>query len=431
MRRVVAPAGRPIGTTKGEVVNLPMAASAVLALQRSAGNAAVAALLQRTPKARTLPNEPQSLSAFSSVAGEIAIDTQEETLGPLSEYFKGGQGHDRAGLNVEVRFPQADMAAKAGDAKAEKKVRDGLASIALAMFNLHDRSTGQPRVDVVKFLDLNLTQFGGQEAHYRFASVARKFATVAGKSTLSEVDVVVERLGPRRPAPKPLDRNRRLDLENRFSSFGYTRQSIDLRLKHVIDFKPDEFDRVLQALELLPPDVLGSVRDLVWTRSQLRRAPKGEPGEYEYTSKPLVRRLTLYDDAFAFDDDAFLKLLAHEIGHGVSFKPSETAGPTKTLAASAEYQAAAKLDGGLNGAITEYGRTNFDEHFAEAFSYFATEPDTLKLLRPNLFAFFVLQQKTGVAPPTAPPPKAGGSGSGSGTVTPMLARRARGPGAGA
>jgi hypothetical protein len=48
-------------------------------------------------------------------------------------------------------------------------------------------------------------------------------------------------------------------------------------------------------------------------------------------------------------------------------------------------------DGGK--AITKYGKKSWEEHYAEAYSMFIAERATMKVMRPNLFAWFEKQQQ--------------------------------------
>ena len=50
-----------------------------------------------------------------------------------------------------------------------------------------------------------------------------------------------------------------------------------------------------------------------------------------------------------------------------------------------KFREAAAKDGGK--AVSAYGDQDFQEAFAEAYSLYITSPDTLKALRPNVFAF--------------------------------------------
>jgi hypothetical protein len=384
--------------------------AAILGLQRSAGNAAVGAWLGRAPAAlvardRKLPEEPTKLDDFKSVAKEIHFD-DEVTFGSLDVHFApGAGGHNRDGLSVSVRFPEGDLAAKKGDEKSEQRLIKGLRSIAVTIFGLHDKSKGAPRVDVVQLLDLNLSAFGGQDAHYRFASVARKFTGSGASKTPTEVDVTIEMLHPRRPPLQDWDKlsaDRKTALRKRFDSFGFTPKSPGIDTSDLLEWDTNRFAKVMQALEVIPDDMLSGVRDIVWLRAMAKLGPKGEAGEYGWSGGPSpVRTIRLYQDAFSSDDE-LIGLIAHEVGHAISGRPAEGASGGTVLAASPSYRQAANLDGGLQAAVTVYGRTDWDEHYAEAYSKFLTEPETFAILRPNLNKWFKAQQDKAKPKPPAP-----------------------------
>jgi hypothetical protein len=42
----------------------------------------------------------------------------------------------------------------------------------------------------------------------------------------------------------------------------------------------------------------------------------------------------------------------------------------------------------LKGGVTEYGNTDWSELYAECFALYTTDPATLKLIRPNVYAYF-------------------------------------------
>jgi hypothetical protein len=365
---------------------VPMPAAAVLALQRSAGNRAVAAMLSR----RTLPDEPKTLAEVAPAAGrDMYVDTTDVSFSTAS-YFRGGQPKQRAGIDVNVRFGGA-MAAKA-DVNAEKKVRQGLETMVLGALELADTSTGTPVVDATHFEDLDISPYGGQDGHYRFSSVVRRWGSKGGKRFPAEVDVMVELLGARRQELKSwakLGGDRRSALENRFSQLGFTRA--EPTLDRVVDtWTQDQWGKVLQALEYLPDGMLQTVPAIEWERGHGKLGPSGEAGEYEMSVRngKVSRHLTLFDNAFSSDDE-LIKVIAHEIGHAFSFKAAEVQGH-KSLAKSPEYQAAANADSPR--AVTDYGKKNWEEHYAEAYSMFIAEPATMKLLRPATFAWFERQQ---------------------------------------
>jgi hypothetical protein len=283
------------------------------------------------------------------------------------------------------------MAAQSTDPKVEKKLRDGLASIAVAAFKLQSGSKGEPAVDLVRFRDLDLTPWGGKDGRYRFTSVARKTVTKGGSQSPSEVDVIVELMGPRRGELKPwksLSADRRLDLQNRFALAGYTQAQPTLTTT-VDTWTDDQFGMVLQALEYVPESMLRTVPGIVWERGHGKVGPNGEGGYFNYHGNPLERRLVIYDDAFG-SDDALIKLIAHEMGHAISDKPPSEKAGASALSQSAGFQKAANDDG---KPITGYAKKNWEEHYAEAYSMFIAEPDTMKALRPKLFAWFTAQQQ--------------------------------------
>jgi hypothetical protein len=368
--------GEPDDRAAPEPASAP---AAILALQRAAGNAAVGKLLRDT---RKLPDDPHSLTEVASAAKSMSVDTDDLQLGDLHQWFKGPRGPDRDGVSVTVRFG-GDMAAKP-DPKAEKVLRDGLGGIAVAAFNLQSIATKDILADTVRTRDLDLSPFGGKDGHYRFTSVTR---AANAKKAPTEIDVIVELIRARPAELKPwkaLSGDRRLELQNRFSRPGYTQAQPSLT-KVVDTWTDDQFGAVLQALEAIPEPMLAGVPDIVWERGHGKLGPTGEAGYFQYTTKPLERRITIYDDAFS-TDAGLVETISHEIGHAISDKPSSLKAGAAPLAQSAEFKKAIKDDGGK--AITAYGGKNIDEHYAEAYSLFVTEPETLQALRPHVYDYF-------------------------------------------
>jgi hypothetical protein len=267
----------------------------------------------------------------------------------------------------------------------------------LGALELADTSTRAPVVDAVHFEDLDISPYGGQDGRYRFSSVVRRWGSKGGKRFPAEVDVMVELLGARRQELKTWQKlagDRRNALENRFSQLGFTRA--EPTLERVVDtWTQDQWGKVLQALEYLPDGMLQTVPGIEWERGHGNLGPSGEAGEYQISvsNGKVKRHLTLYDNAFSSDDE-LIKIIAHEVGHSFSLKPSETPGH-KSLAKSPEYQAAANADSPR--AVTEYGKKNWEEHYAEAYAMFIAEPDTMRLLRPRTFAWFEAQQSANPA----------------------------------
>lgn len=379
----------------------------LLALQRSAGNRRVANwLLQRDKKVADDADELGELPVK-----DLVVDKDTVSIGGRAWYFKNDRLPARPGIGVDVRFggPMAKDKAK------EDAVRNGLGSMALMMFGLDgtppkkkgdvEYETGSsqpskprpPTTDIVRVVELDLTAHGGQEGTYRFAAVAAKGAADAPK----EVVILVELIGARRKAfADKLDATRKAALEKRFSQFGFVKKapagSNDpfAPADDTMPWLDESWGKVLQALEMIPDDVLSGVPGIAFERGRGAKGPGGEAGQYTTKSGLLKgdkpeRVLRLYDETFKNDDSVILTV-AHEIGHAVSEKPAEPKGGA-AISAGADYQKAAKADGGK--AITKYGAKNWEEHYAEAYSMFIGEPATMKVMRPKLYEYFESRKK--------------------------------------
>ena len=374
--------------------------ASVLALQRTAGNAAVAAMLgsaRRPVVARRSPLEDaDALEDVASVAKKMTIDTSTMSIGPLKPWLTASSP-ERKGISVDVRL--AGSMIKAGaSADDEKKVNNALAAIGKQSFNLQEGAGRAAQLDSVRFADLDLSPFGGLDGHYRFTCVTIK--PKKGKED-AQVALIVELVRAPRPAFKDwksLDADRRTALEARFAKFKFTKAAPDL--ERVVDtWLDDQWARILQALESIPEDALAAVPGIDWVRGHGKLGPTGEAGHFGYDPNKKSRTLTIYDDAFA-SDDFLVGLVAHELGHALSYKPpSETRGAA-SVATSQTFKDAAAADG---KPITAYGATDAEEAYAEAYSMFIAEPDTMKVLRPKLFEFFT-KFPSGNPPP--PPAKA-------------------------
>lgn len=356
----------------------------LLELQRTAGNAAVSALIARK---RSIPEDADELADVASAAPEMIIDTTEMTVGNLGNWVTAARGSDRTGFSVDIRIG-APMA-------GQPKVNRALTAMAMAFFNLRDGSKPRALVDQVKLVDIDFSSFGGDDGHFRFTSVT---VTPAARGKDAQVDVIVE-LVHKAPADfKPfsqLDRDRRLALENRFSGFGFVKAEPGLGDKDPVEtWLPEQWAQVLQALERIPDPALSAVPGVRWVRGHGNKGPTGESGYFAW-DRTGTQTLTLYDGAFKGSDEGLVALIAHELGHALSAKP-QTAQKGGSVASSAAWKAAVQADGGR--AITDYGAKDAEEAYADAYSMFVTEPETMKVLRPRQFAFFTANP-TGQAPP--------------------------------
>jgi hypothetical protein len=365
---------------------------ALRSLQRSAGNAAVTRIIAG---ARRLQRTPTALADVAVAKRKaLYLDTRDVKWsgidGGIKSLFtnKDVIVHPRAGLTVNTTFGGAMAKPGGGDAD-EKKVRTGLERVGMLTFNLDDRSrpTGaaDPVVDSVHFLDLELAPFGGVDGHYRFTVVVTKKVA----DTPAEVDLIIENVKPRISLAGTLDSDKRAQLQKRFDQAGQKRGGDDdsIGADPAPKWQDAEWDRVLQATAFIPDAMLSRVPGVVWTRGSGASHTK-EAGLYEETpvggGKPPKRTLTLYSNAFSSDGE-LVWTVVHEFRHGRDF-----AGGTRLSATPAWHTAAL---GALGKAVTEYGRTAWQEDYADSYAMFVTEPETMKLLRPELFAWFEKQQK--------------------------------------
>jgi hypothetical protein len=343
----------------------------VLALQGAAGNAAVARLIGRhtLQRDRKLPADPTSLADYSEVRGEITFDTAHNSpVRDLPELFKpkGARIPSRDGFDVSYHFSK-DIAA---GADKESVIETGLMNIARALFNLASSSTAPVKKGQTSIIAFDLSQFGGRDGRYRFTSVAGKTAT--------QVDILIEFLGAATPALSSWDalgEKGRQKLIDRFARFAFTWGDGDVAWSY------DKKAQVMQALALIPDSVLNEVSGVTWERGKAQTGPSGEGGDYVGGSTP---KITLYTTAFD-DDLSVIELVAHELGHRLGFRPHERSPADSARHDQTDYRTAA---GALVKAPTEYGRRAFKEDFAEGFALFIEEPDTLKLIRPELFDYF-------------------------------------------
>jgi hypothetical protein len=384
------PAG-PAGEKRRAEPSRTGAQLALRSLQRSAGNAAVTRIIDR---ARRLQRAPTALADVAVAKRKaLYVDTREIKWsgieGGIKSLFtkKDLIVHQRAGLSVNTVFAGA-MAKPGGNDADESKVRTGLERVGMLTFNLDDRSATagtDPVVDSVHFLDLELAPFGGVDGHYRFTVVVTK--KVAGTPT--EVDLMIENVKPRVSLAGKLDPDRRAQLQKRFDQAGQKRGGDDdsIGADPAPKWQDAEWDRVLQATAFIPDAMLSRVPGVVWTRGSGASHTK-EAGLYEETpvggGKPPKRTLTLYSNAFSSDGE-LIWTVVHEFGHGRDF-----AGGTRLSSTSAWHTAAL---GDLGKAVTEYGRSAWQEDYADSYAMFVAEPETMKLMRPELFTWFEKQQK--------------------------------------
>jgi hypothetical protein len=356
--------------------------SAVLRLQATAGNTAVTGLfaVRQLQRKRSLPKDATSLADYGGVRGEITLDTDQATLLSLKDTFKhGSRFATRAGFDLSFHY-SPDIA---GSKDSESVIETGLANVAIGMFNLTEGTKAPARIGLTHLQNLDLKQFGGRDGRYRFTSVAG----AAGKDT----EILVEFLGASPPGLASWDalgKDRQGSLSGRFERFKFTWGDGD------VAWANDKKAQVMQALGLIPDAILTEVSGITWERGKARTGPDGEAGYYGASR----RTITLYTDAFGGDDWYLVKTVIHELGHGVGFRPTEREHHAKSRHDDDGFRKAA---GPLKSAPTKYGSSAFQEDYAESFALYMEEKDTLRLLRPDLVAYFD-KLIAGLSKPVAP-----------------------------
>jgi hypothetical protein len=204
---------------------------------------------------------------------------------------------------------------------------------------------------------------------------------------------------------------------------------------------PERLGRLRQALSLFPVEALKPVDKLKF-KIDSGAAPGGEEGSYDDEHHVV----TLYASLFSITDVRFgespkpVQEIVHEIAHAIDRAPLraawqkyQTSGKESDLtgvvspsggkwvkdaggvwqiaermqAADGAFRTAAAQDGvvktttkitdaagveqtltHLKGGVSDYSNTNWTELYAESLALYTTDPATLKLIRPNIYAYF-------------------------------------------
>jgi len=379
---------------------MPSGQALVLALQRSAGNRAVARLLRQPATALDARDAAtrQGLQVATATVGADFVDLND-TFGP------------EAGRTL---LP-TDLRSVFGPG-VPKQLETGLTSVAAQLVDDAAKITGQGaamafRANTTMQVALNLNKHGGVDGVWRFTRLAR-VPPAKGQ------EILIEFLGAAAPAATAAGAKAR---EDRLTALGFTINS---------GFAPDERAGILEAVSLVPDAALSRLKRLAFSRSRSTPRRPGETAHYD----PNTHTILVYDDAFpasalrhkvstGFTTQG-VRSIVHELGHAVDYTPRRLglaqSKPVVEATESGRYidvtkpdvkgayaQAVAK-DGGK--AVTAYGQTDLIEGYAEAFSLYFSDPQLLKLLRPNVFAYFQGQfnaptAATPTQPAAAPPPK--------------------------
>jgi hypothetical protein len=361
--------------------------------------------IQRAPNPR--PQTTTDLSSYSEANRQnITYDPSSVALNPRDHFQKGIVETPRAGFDIDYVF--------AGT--IDTWLAQPLRSIARAIFSLQSVDTDPVIVNTTLIKALDLSSFhenndsskpAGPDTRFRFT--CKEFdASGSGAKKVRNVQIIIENIGPATAIPnaseKPAQRIARFEKD-----YGFTRVE-------PMFFPDDAYNKILMAVSLVPDNLLRSISGIPFNRVIGQAVgPNGEAAEYSWTNKggTYTRVINVYDDAFKSSTTAesLAFLMTHEIGHAIAHRPVEAGGTTAQKDLSDEtgtgsFREAATKDGGLSKAITAYGRKSWSEYFAEAFTMFINQPDTLKLLRPNVYAYFTTKfpaQTQQATPPQAKP----------------------------
>jgi hypothetical protein len=227
-----------------------------------------------------------------------------------------------------------------------------------------------------------------------------------------------------------------------------------------------QFGRLMAALAKLPDAVLKEAAGIKFTRGG--QGTPTEAGHYDAPTDEIV----IFQNAFPASNTTYgggdhaMYAITHEIGHLLDLRRLEkawrtfntggqtAAGKTQLLAerslsgtrykdpgadpnatfdqvddrtkvAGNDFRAAAQKDGikpgkaasdPLTGGITDYSNTDWQELFAESFALYVNDPNLFRILRPNVYQYFVSRfpLPAAASSSSASSGAAAGAGQGSG-----------------
>ena len=380
----------------------------LLSLQRLAGNQAVAGLVRSAPVQRsTLDTE-----ASAEERGQLQILTLDLISGPDADAIA-----DATSTKAEPHLPVDQVIF---GPEVPKAIRLALRHLAV---DLLDKMSDNAVLNV----PIDLSAHKGVNGVYRFARITPKGTPTAGKKKRLIVEIV---RGTPPVDPKSVNVK---DSSSRITKAG---------LKFGAGFGSDDERRpLLAALNRVSDTILAAAAGVTFVRSGEAKGPTGEPGHYE----PTTRSITLYqtaDQTSGASPDAggssfFAWAVTHELGHAIDYaklaaaiaKRDEVARQLKAAtdarkpqadldklkadletaktAVDAAHTGSDALKGGnlaqgdafkilSSQPVSPYGAKGKGEDFAESFALFVTDPDLLKSIRPDKYAYF--QERYSKAP---------------------------------
>jgi Domain of unknown function (DUF4157) len=402
--------GRDEFTPSTEAGNRLLAHELTHVVQQQANASSLAGMVQRAPstlESSTSVSERQNIRTLTTELIEVVSpDDIKELM----------TGEDSNPLPTDTVIFSPEIA---------ERIKRGLEQIAARLFRqgfANNTSTNIP---------LNLLAFGGVNGVYRF--------TLAKHGKGSKNVLIIEQVSDKPPADR--QNTDLVSQQKRFDSFGF---------KLGVGFESEEMKkRLFAALAQVPDKILERVRGLTFNKYMDDVGSKGEDGHYDPDKHSIDLYRKSASESMnrqnAKGDDRFSGVVTHEIGHAVDDE-SFTNARVKLDSLEAQVKAAklksrqAKIDvnapipdekaevekernerneiqhledernkagdefskatveghskskkftDARGKAISSYGEKGKNlEDFAELFSVFVLDPELLKSLRPDAFAYF-------------------------------------------
>ncbi|MEI6692226.1 MAG: DUF4157 domain-containing protein [Chlorobium sp.] len=317
----------------------------------------------------------------------------------LSTYFQPG-------INMAVRTGYDVSYVVKGFDPAESWVEPAMKAMMLYNFNLNSSAKDAPITNITTVQHLDMTgqsnpkdaAIKGPNAMVRCTST--KFdATVKPQS--ENVQLLVEKLKnytSNSSTETPAARKARYEKDYKITNAApITYDPLGEKPEAMSD---DKYDMVLKALDVIPAKDLTQGAGIPIHMGLTPRGPDNEVAEYSQNkaagSSAWTRKITVYQDFFSATAEQKAFTMAHEFGHALDFRPNEgdkgKGGPSLSQATGpGSFSEALNKDGGIVKGVSTYDQTKKSqkEYFAEAFTMYLNQPDTLKALRPNIYAYFL------------------------------------------
>ena len=340
---------------------------------------------------------PSSLDKFSEADKQnLKFDTAALGSPLVLNQFFGLAGTPVAATNLDSDI---DIEVPAIDALKDDKVKtglyQGLRQVALSIFDLQPGSDGKAhstRLHLVHIETLDLTRYGGPNGSFRFTCSGSE---AAGKI---KANILVEAIGA--PAKGMADPKAIADIEKRkVAPYGLKRGST------ITD--DALWQKVVRSLGTVDEALIMRIRDVTFETGPQQLGPDGEAASFDFKfstkdTGPWTKKITLFQTIVNAADADFARLLDHELGHAIDFAPAEKPGGRIARGEAhnlPKFLDAATKDGGRAKAITDAGKVNDKEFYAENLSLFIQQPDTFRSLRPNLYQYFVAYEWEAVRDP--------------------------------